>query len=711
MSHFVLEIGVEELPARFLPPLEKELQEAFMALQEELPFKDIAVRSTPRRAIVHLYGLAATSPVREEEMLGPAQKVAFDQDGQPTKAALGFAKGAGIEIKDAYTVETPKGVYIAARRKLGGRAALDVLAEACPRIIANLHFPKRMRWGKGSFAYARPIHWLLALIDDTLVPFTVGTIASSAQTFGHRVHGKGPFAVTHADALEEILAQKAQVVSNALSRRQTIMKEGEKLAAAKNATILWNDALLDEVQGLVEYPVPLLGDFNPSFLSLPKEVLLTSMQVHQKCFGVESTQNKALLPHFLTVLNVQPEDIAITKTGWERVLRARLEDARFYWDTDTKSSFPEWSEKLEHVVFLGPLGNMADKCRRLEALTVFLAENLLAPISEQTRAHAAMCGQYAKADLVSAMVGEFDTLQGIMGGIYATHFGLPTEVASALAEQYLPAGPDTSLPQSLLGSLLSIADKADTIVGCFGLGNIPTGAADPYSLRRAALGIARILMAKDFQLVPHTLFAKALSLYSPSIKWKFSQEEILAKLDEFFLTRLKNLLAASYDTLLVEATLAPCTVTSAAESAKSKQAAGNVGFLGLAQARLEALATAKDEASFPAMAQTFKRIANILRKQDTPPAPLNPALLAEDAEKTLAAAIQNTTPALETSWISADYLGYLTTLADLQPVIDTFFESVMVMAEDTALRQNRLALLAAIQAYVDRFADFSALQI
>ncbi len=720
MSHFVLEIGVEELPARFLPPLEKELQEAFMALQEELPFEDIAVRSTPRRAIVHLYGLASTSPVREEEMFGPAQKVAFDQDGQPTKAALGFAKGAGIDIKDAYTVETPKGVYIAARRKLGGRPALDVLAEACPRIIEGLHFPKRMRWGEGTFAYARPIHWLLALVDDTLVPFTVGNIASSAQTYGHRVHGKGPFAVTHADALEDTLAQQAHVVSNSLNRRQTIMQEGEKLAAAKKATILWNDALLDEVQGLVEYPVPLLGDFDPSFLSLPKEVLLTSMQVHQKCFGVENTQNKALLPHFLTVLNVQPGDIGITKTGWERVLRARLEDARFYWDTDTKSSFPEWSEKLEHVVFLGPLGSMADKCRRLEALTVFLAETLLDPLSDQTRSHAAMCGQYAKADLVSAMVGEFDTLQGIMGGIYATHFGLPTEVASALAEQYLPAGPETSLPQSLLGCLLSMADKADTLVGCFGLGNIPTGAADPYSLRRAALGIARILMARDFKLAPHTLFAKALSLYAPSIKWKFPPEEILAKLDEFFLTRLKNLLAASYDTLLVEAALAPCTVASItvasitgvsiAES-KSEQTAGNVGFLGLALARLEALAQAREEERFPAMAQTFKRIANILRKQDTPPAPLNPTLLTEDAEKALAFAIQNATPALEASWDSADYLGYLATLANLQPVIDTFFESVMVMAEDTALRQNRLALLAAIQAYVDRFADFSALQI
>ncbi len=707
MSHFVLEIGVEELPARFLPPLEKELMEAFTGLKDELPFEDITVRSTPRRAIVHLYGLAASSPVREEEMLGPAQKVAFDQDGNPTKAALGFAKGAGIDIQNAYTVETPKGVYLAVRRKLGGRPALDVLAEACPRIIESLHFPKRMRWGNGTFAYARPIHWLLAMLDNTLVPFSVGEIASIAQTSGHRVLGPGPFVISHADELENVLEHKAFVVTGAAIRRNNIIQLGEKLATEKNATILWNDTLLDEVQGLVEYPVPLMGDFDPAFLALPKEVLLTSMQVHQKCFGVENKTNHALLPHFLTVLNVQPQDVSLTKVGWERVLRARLEDARFFWDADTHASFPEWAEKLEQVVFLGPLGTMADKCRRLQALMLFLAENLLVSqpdtLPQTTQQQASMCGQYAKADLVSAMVGEFDTLQGIMGGIYARHFGLPDDVANALAEQYLPAGPETSLPQSALGALLSMADKADTLVGCFGLGNIPTGTADPYSLRRAALGIARIMMARDINLPPHALFAKALSLYAPTVKWKFPQEEILAKLDDFFLTRLKNLLTASYDTLLVEAAFAPCTV--------QEQSLGNVGSLSVAQGRLEALAQAREKENFPAAIQTFKRIANILRKQDTPPAPLSAALLTDPAEKDLYAVLTSTMPALEAKWSLADFSAYFFALANLQPAIDCFFDNVMVMAEDTALRQNRLALLACVQSFVDRFADFAALQM
>lgn len=700
MSHFVLEIGTEELPSRFLAPLEKELSDRVSAMlgEADLSFDEMDVCATPRRTLLHVRGLADMQPVREELVLGPSVKAAYDAEGNPSKAAQGFARGQGVDVSALFTQETEKGTYVAARKTVGGASALDVLKAAVPSVITALSFPKRMRWGEGSFAYARPMHWIVALLDGEVVPFKVGNVDSGRTTYGHRVHGPGPFEVAHADELDIVLAEKCHITVSDAARRDIILAGGNELAEAAGGHVLWNDALLSEVEGLVEHPVTLLGDFAPSFLELPREVLITSMETHQKSFGLEDGEGR-LMPHFLTVLNLTPEDMSVVKKGWERVLRARLEDARFYWNTDIKTGFDAWTASLDHVIFLGPLGSMGDKCRRLEKLCAWLvsqpsvAARLTAPLPVED---AAKAGRMAKADLVSQMVGEFDTLQGIMGGIYARRMGLGENVASALEGQYLPAGPDSPLPSTDAGALLSIADKADTLVGCFGLGNIPTGAADPYALRRAALGIARILLEKGYRISVKKLFATALSFYADGIRWKFGKEEALAKLDDFFAGRLKNLfLTRGSDTLLVEAALGA--------GHDDVWAAGR---------RLVALESESRKPGFADNAQTFKRVTNIIRKQTGELRGIwIDELLQEKAEKDLALALTDMAARFDALWEEDRFDELLTLMDDVRPTVDSFFNEVMVMAEDSALRENRLNLLQALLSRMGRLADFSALQM
>ena len=345
MPTLLLEIGTEELPARFLIPMEAELAERFRAGLGEagLEYAALEVMSTPRRAVVRVEGLPAAQPRREEVVTGPPAKVAFDASGKPTKAAEGFARTNGVELGALMTVSTEKGDYVAARRVVGGVTTADVLAELCPAVISSLSFPKRMRWGRGTFAYPRPLRWIVALLDEAVVSFEVGGVQAGRQTFGHREHGPGPFSLGSPADYAAVMA-KGGVTPSAPARRAHIVEEGNRIATARKGTILWKDSLLDEVQGLCEHPVPLLGDIEPSFLELPREVLLTSMQSHQKSFGVEGADGK-LLPHFLTVLNMTPPDTNLVKKGWERVLRARLEDARFFWKSDLDSSFDAWLAK------------------------------------------------------------------------------------------------------------------------------------------------------------------------------------------------------------------------------------------------------------------------------------------------------------------------------------------------------------------------------
>lgn len=695
MSMFVLEIGTEELPARFLPGLEKELTERFSLALGEAGYENVtlSVHATPRRSVTTVEGLEAIQPVKEVLVMGPPARIAFDAAGNPTKAAEGFARTLGLDVSMLGREKTEKGEYLSGVKKTGGVPTVDVLAALCPAIIGALPFAKRMHWGNGDFAFARPVRWILALFDSDIVSFEVGGVHSGRETHGHRVMGPGPFVVEKAADYASLIELKGHVQLSSEGRRSVIISEGNRIAEAAGGRIIWISSLLDEVQGLVECPVPLLGDIDSSYLELPREVLLTSMQSHQKSFGVENEAGE-LLPHFLTVLNLHPKDLSVVKRGWERVLRARLEDGRFFWRTDLESSFDDWLNKLDDVIFLAPLGSMGEKTRRISSLCSWLAEQVGADPDQAARA-----GRLSKADLMSEMVGEFDTLQGIMGGIYARRKGETEAVAAALAEQYLPSGPDTPVPATELGSLLSIADKADTLVGCFGLGMIPTGAADPYALRRCALGIARIMLDKGYRFDVRELFAEAQKLYGDR-KWKFAPADALDRLEEFFVARVKNFfLTSGHETLLVEAVVSVNP--------------DRVWEVGQRLAALERMSRKED---FPQAVQTFKRVANIIRKQGTGAGVdltgvWNPALLEEAAERTLAERISVLGEAFDAGLKSDDYDGLFELLAALRPDVDELFDKVMVMCDDLDLRANRLNMLKALTLRMDRLADFSALQM
>ncbi len=699
MSSFILEIGAEELPARFLPGLERELEERFsQALAEaRLEFNGLEVCSTPRRAAVFIRKLAESAAVTEEVFTGPPLKAAYGPDGSPTKAAEGFVRTHGVSLADVFTLKTEKGEYLAVRKNVGGGNAPDLLREICPAVISALSFPKRMKWGSGEFTFGRPLRWLLAMFGGHALHFSVGGVEAGNLTHGHRVHGPGPFVLDDAANYFSLMREKARVEPQAAERRKTVIEKGNAIAASLGGRILWKESLLDEVQGLCEWPEPLLGSFSPNFLEVPREVLLTSMETHQKSFGLESASGE-LLPNFLTVLNLVPKNEELVRKGWERVLLARLEDARFFWKTDLAADFDGWLAALDNVIFLAPLGSMGDKTRRLGRLCAWLAERL--QITEKVSlADAGRAGRLSKADLVSGMVGEFDTLQGVMGGIYAGRKGESHIVAEALAQQYLPAGPDSPVPSSLGGAILSLADKADTLAGCFGLGMIPTGAADPYALRRAALGIARIMQEKAFRLPVSDLFAQALDFYGEK-NWKLGKQEALNKLHEFFNLRLKNLFTGNdgAETLLVEAIL-----SADAEDVWS------------ASSRLAALRVFSREDDFSKAVLTFKRAANIIRKQAGDGVRLDGNyrrdLLREEAEKAMGAKLEAVLPRFEELWELDRYGELFALLRELRPSVDAFFENVMVMCDDKELSFNRLNLLQALVTRLRRLADFDALQM
>lgn len=698
MATFVLEIGSEELPSRFLAPEEEELRTRFVAALSEVGLEHGAVRvmSTPRRAVLLVEDLNPVQSEKEEVIAGPPARVAYGPDGSPTKALEGFARTHGLSVADVFRLETEKGAYVAVRKRTGGAAARDLLAQICPAVITALPFAKRMRWGAHALAYARPIRWILALLDAEVVPFSLGPVSSGRETCGHRVHGPGPFSVEHAGAYLKTVSDLCAVTLDPALRRAAIVEGGDAQAARCGGRVLWRDKLLDEVQGLVEHPVPLLADFDPAYLEVPREVLLTSMESHQKSFGIEGADGK-LMPHFLTVLNLTPEDMDVVKHGWERVLRARLDDARFFWRADLRENFDVWLAKLNHVIFIGALGSMGDKTRRLEALCRWLAQRCAPRTGADLTEDAARAGRLSKADLVSGMVGEFDTLQGVMGGIYAECKGESPAVAEALKEQYLPAGPDSPLPASPVGALLSLADKADTLAGCFGLDMIPTGAADPNGLRRCALGIIRILLDFGFDLDVRELFARARELYGQR-EWKLPPDESLDKLMEFFAARLRNyFMSQGQDTLLVDAAL--------------NAGAAQPPDCG---ARLAALTAFSREAGYAEAVQTFKRVANIVRKQavaEELPERWDAALLREAPEKALAETLDALLPRLDALWSAGDHGAALATLREVRPVVDAFFDGVMVMCENAALRRNRLAMLQALGSRFARLADFAALQL
>jgi len=701
MSEFILEIGTEEMPARFVPRLGEELIELFERLLSEARIDHAGVRAfaTPRRLVAHVSGLALMQRLEEEIVSGPPVRIAY-ADGKLTKAGEGFAKTQGVAEADLFVQQTPKGEYLAAKKKVGGGRTLDILPGLCLTAFKSLSFPKRMKWGSLDFLFGRPLRWVLALLDSDIVPIEIAGLTSGRTTLGHRVLGPGPFSVDSAADYFDIIRDKGNVVLDARERLDLVRAEGDRIAAEVGGAVVWDEGLLLEVANLVEFPRPILGEFARLYLELPAQVLLTSMQSHQKSFGLRGADGN-LLPYFLTTLNIEPKVMAVVKKGWERVLKARLEDARFFWEADLAASLDAWLTKLDSVVFLGPLGSMGAKSRRLEVLCGKLAQACGLPVADMSRA-----GRLAKADLMSAMVYEFDSLQGVMGGIYARKKGESELAAQAIAEQYLPAGPDSPVPTTLSGALLAIADKADTMAGCFGLGMIPTGAADPYALRRAALGISRIIMEHGLRLKLGEILAWAQEGYDETasyagVKWKLAPAEALAKMLDFFGQRLRALFASGVD------------VDSRVADAALGAGFGDIRTLKM---RFDALTTFSRQPDFEQAVLTFKRAANIIRKQGAEAgaalsADVNEALLEMDQERVLAESLRASAGRFEELWAVDDFAGLFAMLGELRPVVDAFFDNVMVMAEDESLRQNRLNILFTLVERLGRLADFGALQV
>jgi glycyl-tRNA synthetase beta chain len=693
MRHFVLEIGVEEMPARFLPLLDRELAERFSTQLSEagLEFGPVATASTPRRLVVDISGLADVQKTEEIVVSGPPARIAFDADGNPTKAGLGFAKSQNVEFDQIYVEKTDKGEYLALKKTVGGRKAIEILAEISAAILPGLTFPKKMQWMGKECTFGRPVRWILAMLDDQVVPFVFAGLTASNQTRGHRVMGPGPFAVPHADDYARVLAEQGKVILSAAERKQTIRQEGDRLAGEVGGRVEWSQSLLDQVANLVESPRAMLGGFHEKFLALPAEVLLTSMETHQKSFGLRGADGK-LLPYFLTAANIESREPALVRKGWERVLRARLEDARFFWEADCAATFEHWLEKLDKVIFIGPLGTMGDKTRRLEKLCATIAAKVAPELAESM----ARAGRLSKADLVSEMVFEFDDLQGKMGGIYARMKGESPDVAQALYEQYLPAGQDSPLPSSMGGAILSLADKLDNLAGCFGLGMVPTGAADPYALRRNALGVCRIILEMGLTVDIAALLREAQKGYA-GVTWKFGEEETLEKLMDFFSQRLRAYWnGQGVETLVIEAAMAP-------------------GFSDINDTwlRVSALAEFSREGDFEASVLTFKRAANIIRKQADQDlsGSVREELLEGDAEKSFWATLRQIEPVWAELAARADYPQMLLRLKELRPAVDGFFDGVMVMCDDPALRANRLNLLYRLVTTLGRVADFGKFQV
>lgn len=695
MAQFLWEIGTEEMPARFLPDLMRQLADLFADALGDLGvgFDEVRTYATPRRLVVWIAEIQTRQQEREEFITGPPVRIAYDEQGELTRAGSGFAASQGLAPEQLFTTSTDKGDYLAARVLRGGEETLQLLPGICSDILGKLAFPKKMRWESSGFLFGRPIRWMVALLDQEVVPVQGASLTADRQTWGHRVQGPGPFRIPEAGDYFRIVREQGAVVLDRAERRDRVKSEGEELARQKGGSVVWEEDLLEEVIDVVEYPKAVLGSLDRKYLDLPRNVLLTCMESHQKSFGVEDGQGH-LLPYFLSALNLEPKDLDLVRSGWERVLKARLEDANFFWSVDSRASLEQWREELKKVVFMGPLGSMWDKSERLRRMGRYLDTSLDTGMSREMERAAVIC----KTDLVSEVVGEFDNLQGHMGGIYARQKGEPETVARAVEEHYQPEGPESPVPESMAGALLSVADKMDNLVGCFSLNMIPTGAQDPYALRRQALGIVRIILEKGLRLSLSDLIHQARQSYD-SFEDKLSPEECRSALEDFFLQRVRGYYTGQgYDTRVVEA-----AVQAGADD------------LCLLDKRLRALDRFSRESDFEPAVLTFKRVDNIIRKQGAQEGPLDgqydAGSLIEAQEKELARSIEELVPKWRDLRQQEDFDSLLAQLRELRPVVDAFFDHVMVMTQDGGLRRNRLNLLWALLAMLSGLAAFSELQI
>ena len=715
MAELIFEIGCEEMPARFVAPAMEQLRKIagdkliqarlLERYNEDAPPKsmegkdpgkvlannDIKVFGTPRRLAVIVKGMKDRQEDKEETSLGPPIKAAYDNNGNPTKAALGFAKSQGVEVSALETVATEKGDRLAAVKMLPGRSAKEVLPDLIPSIVEALHFPKTMRWGSQSFRFARPIHWLLALLDGAVIPFEVAEIKSGNTTKGHRFLAPQAMEVGGADDYLDKL-RGAYVLAERGERQEKVRGEVEAAAAQAGGLLVPDEPLMQENTDLVEWAAACCGSFDREFLEVPRAVIISAMREHQRYFALEDEAGK-LMPNFIAVNNTQPKNMAVVRAGHQKVLRARLADARFFLTEDRKRPLIDYLEDLKQVTYHAKLGTSFDKVERFTALSGFLAGEL--NLSAEEKAQVERAARLAKCDLVTEMVGEFPTLQGVVGSEYAARDGEAPDVAAGIAGHYLPAGAESPLPEEMTGVLVGIADRLDSICGLFAADEKPSGAADPFALRRAAIAVIRLIIEKDLSLSLSRLLNQALTGLEP---WMQAPAETVAKeVTAFFAARLSGILAEQG---------VPTDVS---------QAVLAVGLDDLKDtaARAKALAQAKETAEFATLAVGLKRVMNILKKEAAQVSEEAPAeaVMSEEAEKALYQAFTELESEAVELFAAGDYQGFLARVSALKDPIDKFFDDVMVMVEDEATRRNRLALLNLMGRLFNRFARFEYLQL
>ncbi len=687
MDTLLLEIGAEEIPAGYIQPALDALAQNLIKRLDgaRIGHGSASTCGTPRRLTVTVDQVAAKQETVTEELMGPPEKIAFDADGKPTVAAVKFAEKAGVAVKRLKVVQTDKGRYLSARKTERGKATTTLLKTILPEVILATPFPKSMRWADLSIQFARPIQSIVALYGSKVISFALGDrIKSGRKALGHLFMNPGKVAIPSPQAYEETMAA-VNVVVDIDKRRQLTAAAVADAAASIGGQVLADEELLDIVTNLVETPIATAGKFDDIFLEVPREILITAMREHQKYFAVTDAAGK-LMPGFVAVNNTRTRDMDLVATGHERVLRARLSDARYFFNADVKVPMDEWVQKLKGVLFQAKLGSMHEKVTRVQTIAGWLADKVNPDQKEKATRAAWLC----KADLVSQVVGEFAKLQGIMGRIYAQAAGEAPEVASAIEEHYRPTHSGGRLPRTETGALLSIAEKIDSICGCFSVGLIPTGAADPYALRRQGIGILQIMRSRGITVSLGELVGKGVSLFSD--KSTQSADQTTAAVLTFLNNRLSRLLA---DDGLSKDVIA-AVVSVSADSIPD------------VERRVAALEKLKGKSGFEPLAAAFKRVENILKKADpATAAPVDTALFTHAAEGDLHRTCQSVATQVADLMSTGDLDSALGTIATLRDPVDAFFNDVMVMADDMAVRRNRLALLASISSIFGQIADFS----
>jgi len=685
-QNFLVEIGTEELPPKALKTLATSFADNVEAElnQAGLTFDKIEWFAAPRRLAVKVLNLATQQPSKEIEKRGPAVSAAFDAEGKPTKAAEGWARGCGITVDQAERIATDKGEWLVHRAKIEGQPTKNLLNDIVANALAKLPIPKPMRWADKTVQFIRPVHTVTMLLGDELIEGEILGVASARTIRGHRFLGEKEFEIQHADQYPQLLRDKGSVVADFNERKAEILAKSQAKATALGGVADIEESLLEEVTSLVEYPNVLAAKFEERFLEVPAEALVYTMKGDQKYFPIYDKDGK-LLPHFIFVSNINPEDPTAIIEGNEKVVRPRLTDAEFFFKTDLKQKLVDRLPRLETVLFQQQLGTLKDKTDRIEQLAGEIAKQIGADEAKAKRA-----GLLSKCDLMTNMVFEFTDTQGVMGMHYARHDGEDEEVAVALNEQYMPRFAGDELPKSLVASAVALADKFDTLTGIFGIGQAPKGSADPFALRRAALGALRIIVEKNLPLDLEDLVKKSTALFGD----KLTNQNVVTDVVDFMLGRFR----AWYQDEGI--------AVDVIQAVLARRPTRPADF----DARVRAVSHFRTLDSAEALAAANKRVSNILAKADAAIGEINLTACVEPAEKALAEAVLVLRTEVQPLIAQSDYTAVLDKLANLRAPVDSFFDNVMVNAEDPALRQNRLAILNTLQGLFLQVADISVLQ-